>query len=191
MGRTLGEATRKLRRSVPRERRKAAASRDRRVSLSESAVEPRGTNTDRRGRGCDRPLTRRYVPGSGLRVNGVAKTLHFRPMNVWINRVARKTMETQNDAAATSVQSVVLRLRAGLRTNEPQVTAVLVFTSMNAWACFASHEKPHWLVCTLALVFWPLFAYVINVLDPLPEEQKCGCGKPCDNSGYCDDCLGG
>ena len=63
------------------------------------------------------------------------------------------------------------RLRATLRTNEPQVEAVLLFSTLNLLACAMRDNAPVWLYF-VAGGFWPTVALIYNLIDPLPVERR-------------------
>lgn len=67
---------------------------------------------------------------------------------------------------------VMKRLRAAMRTNEPQVISVVALTAMNA-AALVSRDAyaPMWLVVG-ALLFWPLLAFLANLHNPIPPEVE-------------------
>lgn len=62
------------------------------------------------------------------------------------------------------------RLRAAMRTNEPQVISVVALTAANA-AALVSRDAyaPMWLVVG-ALLFWPLLAFLANLHNPIPPK---------------------
>lgn len=62
------------------------------------------------------------------------------------------------------------RLRAAMRTNEPQVISVVALTAMHA-AALVSRDAyaPMWLVVG-ALLFWPLLAFLANLHNPIPPK---------------------
>lgn len=64
------------------------------------------------------------------------------------------------------------RLRAAMRTNEPQVISVVALTALNA-AALVSRDAyaPMWLVVG-ALLFWPLLAFLANLHNPIPPEVE-------------------
>jgi len=67
---------------------------------------------------------------------------------------------------------LVRRLRAACRTNEPQATVVIGLTVLNGIALSQrTSETPGWLVIA-ALLFWPVFAFVANVIDPIPGNDN-------------------
>jgi len=60
---------------------------------------------------------------------------------------------------------------SAFRTNEPQVTAVIVFTAMNGIALAKrTSETPFWFVVGV-LAFWPVLAFLANLCDPIPEPH--------------------
>ena len=63
------------------------------------------------------------------------------------------------------------RLRAAMRTNEPQVISVVALTAMNAAALVSRAYAPTWLVGG-ALLFWPLLAFLANLHNPIPPEVE-------------------
>ena len=65
------------------------------------------------------------------------------------------------------------RIKAALRTNEPQVMSVCMFTFLNliAYEKVGNHSGSVWiLVC--AVLFWPVLAFVFNLIDPIPEQKE-------------------
>lgn len=70
------------------------------------------------------------------------------------------------------MKALVKRLRAACRTNEVQVTTVIALTALNGVALLQrTQETPGWLTVT-ALLFWPVFAFVANLIDPIPESRQ-------------------
>jgi len=64
---------------------------------------------------------------------------------------------------------VVKRLKAALRTNEPQATAVLMLTCLNLLAVFSGPDWPPLGLLLVAALFWPVLAFVANLIDPIPK----------------------
>jgi len=60
---------------------------------------------------------------------------------------------------------------AGFRTNEPQSSGVLLFSAMNLMACGRRDGSTPWWIWVAAGLFWPVVAFCVNVLDPLPANQ--------------------
>lgn len=58
------------------------------------------------------------------------------------------------------------RLKAALRTNEPQFSACAGLTVVNLGVCI-SHGAPWWFTAAFAL-FWPVLAFIGNLFDPIP-----------------------
>jgi hypothetical protein len=70
---------------------------------------------------------------------------------------------------------VAKRVKAACRTNEPQAISVAVFTLLNLMAVMPHNQSaswPHPALITLALLFWPLFAFLVNLISPLPTPNK-------------------
>lgn len=66
------------------------------------------------------------------------------------------------------VHRVVMRLRAAFRTNEPQATTLVAVTAMNLMACGLREQETPWWLWVVAGLFWPLFVFVHNLIDPIP-----------------------
>ena len=70
---------------------------------------------------------------------------------------------------------VAKRIKAACRTNEPQATFVIGFTGFNIMAIAphnASAQWPHPAIILLCLTFWPVVAFLINLISPLPIPDK-------------------
>lgn len=62
------------------------------------------------------------------------------------------------------------RIRAALRTNEPQMLSVVGLTALNGIALLKrTGDTPIWLIVG-ALAFWPLLAFVANLVSPIPSD---------------------
>lgn len=73
---------------------------------------------------------------------------------------------------ATPGLGVLGRLRAALRTNDAQVRGVTLFTAGNLIAMLrAQGPLPVWL-WVFGVAFWPLVAFVANLVDPLPVRAE-------------------
>ena len=66
------------------------------------------------------------------------------------------------------------RLKAACRTNEPQATAVIAMTLMNIGAAIprGHQEGPSLPILLLVVFFWPVFAFLSNMISPLPTPDK-------------------
>lgn len=63
------------------------------------------------------------------------------------------------------------RLKAALRTNEPQLNAIIFFTALNVFAVMTI--KPlNYSALLLAILFWPIIAFCINLVEPIPQDKK-------------------
>lgn len=71
---------------------------------------------------------------------------------------------------------IIKRLKAAMRTNKLQATVILGFTGWMMVGFFMLPDHPFWL--GLGCFFcWPVLAFVINLINPLPEI------KPYPNTG--------
>lgn len=69
------------------------------------------------------------------------------------------------------MKAIVRRLRAACRTNEPQATTVIALTALNGIALLQrTSETPGWFGIAVIL-FWPVFAFVANIIDPIPDDD--------------------
>lgn len=65
------------------------------------------------------------------------------------------------------------RLRAALRTNEPQATSVCMLTALNLVTCAQrGWEGTPWWLWLCAGGFWVSLAYAINLIDPIPAPKR-------------------
>ena len=74
-----------------------------------------------------------------------------------------------------ALHMVAKRVKAACRTNEPQAVSVVAMTLMNLGATMPRNTSEHWphpAVIALALLFWPVFAFLINLISPLPTSNK-------------------
>lgn len=62
------------------------------------------------------------------------------------------------------------RIRSACRTNDPQLSSVTVFTLLNI--AMAAKEHSSWPVMLFAALFWPCVAFIANLIDPIPEQNK-------------------
>ncbi|HEY8037146.1 MAG TPA: hypothetical protein VIF37_16310 [Methylobacter sp.] len=70
-----------------------------------------------------------------------------------------------------SVKRLVMRIRLALRTNESQIMAVLMFTCVNGIALVKrTGNTPIWFVVAV-MAFWPVLAFVLNLVNPLPDDD--------------------
>jgi len=60
------------------------------------------------------------------------------------------------------------RFLSVFRTNEPQVTSVLMFSILN---CLAASKSDDWRIWSVALGFWPAVAFAFNLIDPIPTPK--------------------
>lgn len=79
---------------------------------------------------------------------------------------------TGNSAPSHRVplEGLVRRLRAACRTNEPQITAVIMFSMLNLLAALGRENTPWWLYVAVGL-FWPMVAFIFNLIDPIPKRD--------------------
>lgn len=66
------------------------------------------------------------------------------------------------------------RIVSAFRTNEPQVSAVAMFTMINIIGILSEEDHTSvsagwWL---FALTFWPAVAFLINLISPIPKKDK-------------------
>lgn len=67
---------------------------------------------------------------------------------------------------------MIHRLRAACKTNETQMFAVVGFTALNAIALLKrTGYTPMWLI-VIALLIWPVLAFLSNLYDPIPPERE-------------------
>jgi hypothetical protein len=64
------------------------------------------------------------------------------------------------------------RVRAAFRSNEPQKMAVGLFTAGNMLACLQAKVSPRHPMFWAALLLWPAFAFLANLIDPIPVQTK-------------------
>lgn len=62
------------------------------------------------------------------------------------------------------------RIRAAFHTNEAQVNAVVLLTMLNLAACAFRPDGAPWGLWLIAGLFWPVLAFVFNLLDPIEKE---------------------
>ncbi len=63
------------------------------------------------------------------------------------------------------------RVKSALHTNEPQITSVSLFTVMNMAAFLSRDTHPLWLGI-VSLLFWPVLAFIFNLISPIPENSE-------------------
>ena len=57
------------------------------------------------------------------------------------------------------------RLRAACRTNETQVATVVIMSAMHGIAVVGADS---WVFAIGAVLFWPVMAFVTNLINPMP-----------------------
>lgn len=63
------------------------------------------------------------------------------------------------------------RIKAACRTNEPQITAVVLMTMMNGLALTTQIRYiPVWVIIAV-LLFWPAIAFMANLYSPIPKSR--------------------
>lgn len=60
------------------------------------------------------------------------------------------------------------RLKAATRTNEPQSGSVTLMSIVTALGYLSGEREFNWFVLAACVLFWPLLAFVANLIDPIP-----------------------
>lgn len=75
-------------------------------------------------------------------------------------------------ATAPWFNAIATRFKAACRTNEPQTTFVTVATMVNVVSLATSKEPQSLLTVIFVVAFWPLVAFIINLINPLPTPDS-------------------
>ena len=62
------------------------------------------------------------------------------------------------------------RIKQAFRTNEPQVSSVLFMSFLMLIACLSRGSYTPWWAYILCVIFWPLLAFIANLISPIPKD---------------------
>lgn len=65
------------------------------------------------------------------------------------------------------IKAIIDRIRDACVTNDPQFDNVFMFTLLN---CAVASKSNRWEAWVLALLWWPCFAFIANLIDPIPRR---------------------
>jgi len=70
------------------------------------------------------------------------------------------------------LRRIINRLRAAVRTNTPQASAMWLLTAMNLLACSMREGESPWWLWLVCFLFWPISVFIHNLFNPMSGEDN-------------------
>ena len=70
------------------------------------------------------------------------------------------------------LKTILQRIKAACRTNDAQMNAVFLFIGVCEIGLLSRDDLPPWWAFVVVIPIWLLITFVINLIDPIPEEDK-------------------
>jgi hypothetical protein len=70
------------------------------------------------------------------------------------------------------MNKITKRIKAALRTNEPQASTVILMTVLSLFAALSGTRALNPYLVAFSVLLWPAFAFIANLVDPIPESKN-------------------